>query len=166
MKRAKRISSTGLVLWGALMALGGLPARGLEPLASAETNWDGVSIDIMSVARKGSVLTVKWAVRNEGESAATVKFVTVGGEIRTYVVDEENGTKYYVLTDQEGHSLASQHTVVAYGIPDSYGIEQAVAPGAAKRLWAKFPAPPPEVQTISIYFDETEPFEDLPITDR
>lgn len=141
-------------------------AFGSEPLATVATNWDDVSIDVMSVTRKGSVLTVKWAVRNDGDSARTVQFVTYGGAVRTYVVDEESGTKYYVLTDREGNSLASQHMLLTYGLPDSFGIRQAIPPGSSKRLWAKFPAPPIEVKQISLYFDETEPFEDIHIADK
>ncbi|HSL82905.1 MAG TPA: hypothetical protein VLF66_09020 [Thermoanaerobaculia bacterium] len=43
----------------ACAALGAVPAHAAEPLASAPTNWPGVELDLMSVERKGNVLTVK-----------------------------------------------------------------------------------------------------------
>lgn len=151
----------------ALVAAGGAPAAraqaaGATPLASASTNWDGVELSLMQVERKGDVLTVKWAVRNGGSAEARVKF-GLTRKADTYVVDEENGTKYYVLTDKEGHALASEDTWVD---SDTNGIDDKVAAGATKRYWAKFPAPPPAVKTVTVLMAETEPFEDVPITDK
>ncbi|HEY0591336.1 MAG TPA: hypothetical protein VGF40_06190, partial [Thermoanaerobaculia bacterium] len=80
----------------------------------------------------------------------------------TYLVDEENGTKYYALTDKEGHVLATMHEYVN----GKYGINETVKPGTTKRYWAKFPAPPPAVKTITVLFSDAEPIEDVPIADK
>ena len=134
-----------------------------QPLASAATNWDGITLDLVSVERKGSVLTVKWAVQNQSAAAVEIRFGLAHGTPQTYVVDEESGTKYYVLTDKEGKSLAAMHEYLGH---DLYGVRETLAAGAIKRYWAKYPAPPPEVKTLTLFFDETEPFEEVPITEK
>jgi hypothetical protein len=117
----------------------------------------------MSVERKGSILTVKWAVRNGAAKRADLKFGLVGRDQTTYAVDEDSGTKYYVLTDKEKHALASEHTYLG---GDTYGIEDQVEPGATGRYWMKLPAPPPAVKAISLFFTKVEPFESVAITDK
>lgn len=159
MKRARWIPSLGFALVLAAFA----QAASAQPIARAATNWEGVTLELAAVERKGSVLTVRWTVRNAGTQRAEVRFAYTGSSVTTYVVDEENGTKYYVLTDKEGNSLASQHIFVAAG---TYGVKERIEPGTAKRYWAKFPAPPPEVTTVSVFFSEADPLEDVPITDK
>ena len=158
-------TAAGLCLVTLTLGLG-VPLFAL-PIGSAETNMPGISIDLVSLERKGAVLTVKWAVRNGNTDAATgktqVKFGYMGPKSRTYLVDEESGTKYYVLTDKEGKSVASQHEYLG---ADVYGINEHVEAGGTRRYWAKFPAPPPEVKVLTVFFDETEPFESAPITEK
>jgi hypothetical protein len=135
-----------------------------KPMATNATNWgEGVLVDLMSVERKGSILTVKWAVRNGAAKRADLQFGLVGRDQTTYAVDEDSGTKYYVLTDKEKHALASEH---AYLGADTYGIADGLAPGATGRYWMKLPAPPPAVKTISIFLTKVEPFESVAIADK
>jgi len=137
---------------------------GPRPLASGPTNWDGVTIDLMSVERKGSILTVKWAVRNAGAKPAKVQFGMTGRAQTTYLLDEESGTKYYALTDKEKNTLASEHTYLG---ADTFGIDGTVEPGGAgSRYWVKFPAPPPAVKTINVFFTNSDPFEGIAIADK
>lgn len=157
-----------LVLAGALhLALApAAPAQitvgGPKPLATGPTNWDGVTIDLMSVERKGSILTVKWAVRNQGAKSVHVQFFLTGKTQSTYVLDEESGTKYYALTDKEKNTLASEHVYTG----DGFGINDYVEAGTTSRYWAKYPAPPPAVKTINIFFTNSDPFEGIAITDK
>jgi hypothetical protein len=136
-------------------------------IGSAESNMPGISVDLVSLERKGAVLTVKWAVRNTSTDASKgktqVKFGYMGPNARTYLVDEESGTKYFVLTDKEGKSVAAQHEYLG---SDVYGISEYVEAGGTRRYWAKFPAPPPAVKQLTVFFDETEPFESAPITEK
>ena len=127
-------------------------------LGSAPMNIEGLTIDLLSVERKGAVVTVKWAVRNTGSKQAYADFDLAGKKATTYLVDEENGTKYFVLTDKEGQLLATEH--------EYDGIYEAVPERQTKRFWAKFPAPPPAVKTINVLFSETDPFESVAITDK
>lgn len=131
-------------------------------LASAPMSKDGLTIDLLSVDRKGSVLTVKWAVRNSGKEKASFVFVLTHSAT-TYVLDEENGTKYYVLTDKEGHVLASQDKWFS---GSGYVISDSIEPDKTMRYWMKLPAPPPAVKTINLVFTDTEPFEGIAITDK
>ncbi len=132
------------------------PAAGAEAVASAETNWEGVTLDVTTVERKGQVLTVKWLLRNEGGKEPSVSFGTFDGgayTADTYVLDEESGTKYFVLLDEGNKAVAGD-------------LSFYLKPGATKRLWAKYPAPPPEVSAVTLIFAETEPLEEVPVTDK
>jgi hypothetical protein len=154
------LSLGGIVLLSVLCA--GPPVSAAGPIMSAETNWDGITVHVMSVERRNSVLTVKWAVSNEGDSPTDVGFGFTGNDV-CYVVDEENGTKYYALTDKEGNALAAARD----WMPNSTaGFARKVAPGKTLRVWMKLPAPPPDVTEVSLFLNETEPIEGLPITDR
>ena len=138
------------------------PVEAADPIATGETNWEDVSIDVMSVSRKGSVLTVKFAAVNNGGSKQQIAFGFKGNDV-CYAVDEESGTKYYVLTDEEGNPVASAKD----WMPNSTaGINREVEPGKSLRVWMKLPAPPPEVSSISLFLNETDPIEDVPITDK
>jgi hypothetical protein len=137
------------------------PGTAADAVAVAETNWEGVTVDIMSVTRKGNVLTVKFAAVNNGDESRKVAFGFTGNNV-CYAVDEESGTKYYVLTDEEGNPVASAKD----WMPNStFGINRDIEPGKTLRVWMKLPAPPPEVTTISLFLNETDPLEDVPITD-
>jgi hypothetical protein len=78
-------------------------------------------------------------------------------------VDEENGTKYYALTDKEGHVLATEHEYTG----SSYGISDYLKEGETARYWMKLPAPPPEVKAINLIFTSAaDPFESVPIANK
>ncbi len=127
-------------------------------LGSAPMNVEGLTLELLSVERKGTVLTVKWAVRNDGQAAKVADLDFAGNSATSYVVDEESGTKYFALTDKQGQLLATEHE---YG-----GIYESIGPGQTKRFWAKFPAPPPAVKAINVLFSDTDPFESIAITDK
>lgn len=132
-------------------------------LGTAPMNVKGLTLDLTSVERRGSVLTVKWTVTNAGQQATNAKFGLKGRHTTTYTVDEESGTKYYALTDKEGNLLASGSEYIGN---DTHGINEPIPAGESKRYWAKFPAPPPGVKSINVLFSETEPFEGVAITDK
>src|SRR5687767_5803315 len=100
-------------------------AGAATPIASVESNHAGITIDLMTVERKGNVLSVKWAVRNAGEKATDVAYQLRGDKVTTYLVDEENGIKYFVLTDKEGDALASENDYTG----SSHGVSETVPPG-------------------------------------
>jgi hypothetical protein len=148
-------TSSRLVLLLALLLVA--PALAATGLGSAESN-DGFTIELMSVERKGNILTVKWSVRSNNEKNKHYDIDLKGSSATSYLVDEESGTKYYALTDKEGNLLATE--------TEYDGIWESMDPGETKRFWAKFPAPPPAVKTINILFTKSEPFESIAITDK
>lgn len=163
MRRTIVPALAGAVLLALAPALSAqITVGGAKPLASGPTNWPGVTIDLMSVERKGSVLTVKWAVKSTAAKTETVQFQLTGEKKTTYVLDEESGTKYYALTDKEGNVLASEHEYTG----SSNGISDYLEAGATNRYWAKFPAPPPAVKSINLFFSNSDPFEGVAITDK
>ncbi len=138
-------------------------AAGEEPIATAASNVEGLELHLMSVERKNNILTVKWAVANGSDGAQRYAAMLTGKQVSTYALDEENGVKYYVLTDQEGNSVASQHTYVQ---SDTYGISENLEPKKTYRFWMKLPAPPPEVKAVSLFFTGAEPIENVAIADK
>jgi len=142
------------VLLAVLCVAAPLAAAGLGSGLSNE----GFMIELGSVERKGNVLTVRWSARNDNPAGKYYDIDLKGAKTTSYLVDEESGTKYYALTDKEGHLLATE---------DEYeGIYEKIAPGQTMRFWAKFPAPPPAVKTINVLFTGSEPFESIAITDK
>ena len=142
------------VLLAVLLVASPLAAAGL---GSALSN-DGFMIELTSVERKGNVVTVRWSARNDNPKAKRYDIDLAGAGATSYLVDEENGTKYYALTDKEGHLLATE--------TEYDGIWEEIGPGATMRFWAKFPAPPPAVKTINVLFTKSEPFESIAITEK
>jgi hypothetical protein len=137
-----------------LLVASPLAAAGLGSGLSNE----GFMIELTSVERKGNVLTVRWSARNDGAKGKHYDVDLAGATATSYLVDEESGTKYYALTDKEGHLLATE--------TEYDGIWENIEPGQTMRFWAKFPAPPPAVKAINILFTKSEPFESVPITDK
>ena len=133
-----------------------------SPLAAASLGSglsnEGFMIELVSVERKGNVLTVRWTVRNDNPKEKYYDIDLQGDRATTYLVDEESGTKYYALADKEGHLLATE--------TEYYGIYEQIDAGQTMRFWAKFPAPPPAVKAINVHFTQSEPFESIAITDK
>ena len=124
-------------------------------LASQPTNWPGIVADVTEFHRKGSTLTAKVVLRNQGTSDAQpeVRYDEV------YVMDAAAGKKYEVLQDEKGHYIAALRS----GWNDRW--YQKLAPTESYTLWMKFPAPPPETRTVTLQVPGVPPFEDLPIQD-
>lgn len=147
-----------------LLLFAALPLLASPNLGSVPMNKEGLTLDLLSVERRGSVLTVKWSVHNGGtKTSPTYSFGLKGRQTTTYAVDEENGTKYYALTDKEGNLLASSSEYLG---SDTNGISDSTKAGETKRYWMKLPAPPPAVKTINVIFTDAEPFEAIAITDK
>jgi hypothetical protein len=164
MKTAVRAALWAVLLGSTAALVHAQAPAPVKPMATNPTNLgDGVLADLMSVERKGNILTVKWAVRNTSKDQVQVKFGLVGRDQSTYAVDEDSGTKYYVLTDKEKHGLASEHEYLG---ADTHGIDDYVAAGGTGRYWMKLPAPPPAVKAISIFLTKVEPFESVAIADK
>jgi hypothetical protein len=138
-------------------AAGGAPATppAAASLASQETNWQGIAADVTEFRRKGNTLTAKVVLRNHGseEPEADVHYDEV------YLMDLAAGKKYEVLKDEKGSYIAALKS----GWNNRW--YQRLAPGQTFTLWMKFPAPPPEVKSVTLQIPGMPPFEDLTIQD-
>lgn len=128
------------------------------PVQEHET---GVEVTLVEVKRTGGEsVTVKWRYRNT--SANEVKLSKGGSSwidpyrltAETFLVDPLNKKKYLVITDDQRIPLASKHG-------DWQGVT--LAPGQSLSAWAKFPAPPAEVEKLTVTIAGVPPFEDAPI---
>jgi hypothetical protein len=67
-----------------------------------------------------------------------------------HLVDPVNKKKYFVVVDAERNCLCSKEVADVRG-------------GERTSLWAKFPAPPPEVTKVIIEIPHFQPMDDVPI---
>ena len=73
----------------------------------------------------------------------------IGG---VHLIDQSAKKKYFVARDSEGNCVCSRE-------------QKDLPPGEKRNLWAKFPAPPPDVKTISIVIPRFSPLDDVPVSD-
>lgn len=149
------LMSFGFVV--SMMLAAGAHAQGAAaPLDTQESNWGSIAVDLTEFSRKGNSLTAKLRLRNTGSAKA--EFDMTYKDV--YLLDTAAGKKYEVLKDDQGTYIAA----IRSGWPArNYGE---IAPGASVTLWMKFPAPPPEVKSITLNIPAAAPFEDISITDK
>jgi hypothetical protein len=129
------------------------PAAPGVVLASQETNWPGIVVEITQFQRKGNTLTAKFRVSNRGGTKQEPDFQYN----QVYVMDAAAGKKYEALKDEDGSYIAALRA----GWKDRwYGT---LEPGESAVLWVKFPAPPAEVTVVTFQLPNTPPFDDLAI---
>jgi hypothetical protein len=136
-------------------AAGQAAAAGGAVLASQETNWAGIVVEVTEFRRKGNTLTAKFRVRNQGSAAVEPDFYFS----QIYVMDPAAGKKYEALKDEEGNYIAALRS----GWRDRW--YDTLEPGESALLWVKFPAPPPEVRVVTFQVPNTPPFDELAIQD-
>jgi len=131
--------------------------QGDKPLATRELDVEGVVAEVIESNRKDGVLTVRVRFRNNGEKPAKLSLVDAQGYIHTYVVS--GNTKYPVLKDDRGNQVATPR--------DGGGwLEPTIKPKATWSWWGKFPAPPADRKTYSLYLKVGPPIDNIPILDQ
>lgn len=131
------------------------PASGGPSLASQETNWAGVTAEVTEFRRKGNTVTAKVRLTNKGSSGSDVDILFK----EVALIDATNGKKYEVLKDEKDTYIGSLRP----GWHDRWSKN--IDPGSSQLIWMKFPAPPPEVKTITLQLPQMPPFDDLTIQD-
>jgi hypothetical protein len=133
------------------------PPAPADGIATQDHQAPGVQVTLLEVKRtSGDTLTVRWRYRNGGTTAERLYENTASWYDKyrltgpTYLVDPVNKKKYLVVTDAENNPIASEH-------------RNTIEPGEAFSAWAKFPAPPADVEKISVYVSGVPPFDDAPI---
>lgn len=123
----------------------------------SETEADGVTAELISVTRTdGDSITIKFKYSNAGQKTvelaqALTDYSPNNLATMVYYVDPKNKKKYSVIKDTSGQFLAS----------GMKGVK--LEPGESKIGWAKLPAPPAGVASISVYLPGTPPFEGVKI---
>ena len=140
------------------------PTAASQPaaIATAEHEVGGVEVALMEVKRTtGDSVTIKFRYTNK---TTEKKKLDHGGQgldawrfaWDAYFVDPATNKKYETLKDQDGNPVAANHQQFGTGI--TLAARQVV------NTWAKFPAPPPDVEKVTVYLPGAPPFEDVAVT--
>lgn len=136
------------------------PARAAEPIAESEADQPGLRLQLQELKRtSGGTLMLRFTLVNDGEKALNFgsHFLgdhSVGEDYRTvggiHLIDAAGKKKYLVVRDSQGKCVCSK---------DMPNLE----PGNQMSLWARFPAPPENVEKISVIVPHFIPMDDVPI---
>ncbi len=126
----------------------------------------GVQVILLSAKRTSDgYITVKWAYHNTTRTSKKLgenSGVMTGAWSAPYSLSYDsyilaNGTQYHVA---KGNTLAKTHT------SPTYQVQKIVILGPLQTYseWAKYDAPPADVDKITFSVEGTTPFEDVPLT--
>ena len=172
MKKCALIAFTAstlvLVLYGFLVAQPTKPgatvpapqAQASAVVATADGETPGVRVEVVELKRvSGGTVNLKFVMINDSDkkvdfgysfvdrSHDVVDFNSIGG---VHLIDAAGKKKYFVVRDSEKKCVCSQ------GLKDLH-------PKGRMNLWAKFPAPPDNVEKISVVIPHFMPMDDVPI---
>jgi hypothetical protein len=162
--RAEQKSQSGRSLFSAVVAVAALATAvpvladsGGKPLATRDLDVDGVVAEVIESVRKDNVLTVRVRFRNTGDEEARIDLLRQAGNYDVnYIIAGD--TKYNVMRDQKKNVIASPM--------DGGGwVSGTIKPKGKWFWWAKFPAPPPDQTSYTLYLNVGPPIEDVPIID-
>ena len=107
----------------------------------------------------GNVVTLTFTLINDGTRTIDRQFAFSDQEDynsfnQIYLTDEAHQRKYLTVADQNGDCLCSRD--LGDGSPG-------IVPGTRGQYFAKFPAPPANVNSITVVFPHFGPIEDVPI---
>ena len=133
------------------------PAAGLT---SSDGEQTGTRVIVNSLKRGPNMLTLRFTLRNDSSAPLETSGNHFGGggdyiDTRNvsgiFLTDAAAKKKYFVVADTDKHCLCSEH------VDD-------VPAKAAVTLWAQFPAPPPNVQKITVTVPHFQPLDDVAIS--
>jgi len=143
------------VFFGGLVSMSAV-AQSDKPLVTRELD-DGVVAEVIESVRKDGVLTVRVRFRNTGDKPRKFMVVHSGRYDDNYV--SAGNTKYTIIRDEKKNPVATP--------TDGGGwIEPTIKPKGTFTWWAKFPAPPPDRKSYTLYLKAGPPIEDVPIVDK
>lgn len=155
MKRTLFVALAGGWLATLLFAVPATAQKADDVLESAETEWPGVRTELLEVKRMAdNTVRLRWRWRNTGDKSVRIH---VRGTLKsqTYLLDPVNKKKHLVVTDSKGKPIGSE--------AGDAGGDVTLKAGQALPLWAKFPAPPADVEKITVVIAKTPPFEGVPV---
>lgn len=136
------------------------PASGA--IAGSDGERTGSHIDVTELKRgSGGTVTLKFVLTNGADKKFDMWGHYLGDQDVSkdsykdvsgiHLLDPVNKKKYFVVTDAEKKCVCSAN------------IEDVPAGGRVS-LWAKFPAPPPEVTKVTVEIPHFQPMDDVPIS--
>jgi hypothetical protein len=144
-----------------LPASSSAPASSARPaLATADGEKPGVRVEVQELKRtSGDTLSLKFALINDSTESFDFGYALIEqGKTNDYnsisgvnLIEGVGKKKYFVVRDTEGACLCSR------------GLSS-VTSKSRVNLWAKFPAPPAEVSTITVVVPHFTPMEDVSIS--
>lgn len=130
-------------------------------IATADGETPGVRAEVTELKRtSGGTVSLKFAMINDSDKPVSFGYTFVdpahdikdiGGIGGIHLIDPVGKKKYFVARDSESNCVCSQKVA---DIPK----------GGRANLWAKFPAPPDDVQRISIVIPHFSPMDDVPLS--
>ena len=130
-------------------------------VASTDGELSGTHIDVTELKRgSGGTVSLKFVLTNNGTKQFNMYGHNLGDkDIRSdykavggiHLVDPVNKKKYFVVRDSEQNCMCSREV-------------EDIHPGSKVNLWAKFPAPPPDVTKVTIEVPHFQPMDDVPIS--
>jgi hypothetical protein len=136
-------------------------APSASALATADGERSGTRVEITELKRSSdNTLTLKLVMVNDSDKGIGFgyDFGDKANEIKDYgsiggvnLIDSAGKKKYFVVRDTENNCVCSR------GVKD-------IPPASRANLWAKFPAPPDDLQKISVVIPHFGPLDDVPIS--
>ena len=138
------------------------PAAPAGAIASTDGEKPGTHIDITELKRtSGGTVNLKFTIANTGSERLGIGGEYLGDHVVSrnhyrdvsgiHLIDPVNKKKYFVVTDSDKNCVCSKE------VPD-------IDSGGKLNLWAKFPAPGPEVTKVTIEIPHFTPIDDVPIS--
>lgn len=151
--------STLLVAAGGTVVLTAAPAANL---GVHEHQVGGVDVTLLEVKRtSGDMINVRWEYHNKTSEKKQLTDQRTGWldpyrlAAEAYLIDGANRTRYPVMRDSTNHPVSAK-----IGGQNSYIF---LGPKQTLVTWAKFAAPGPDVDKVTVVLPGVEPFEDVPI---
>ena len=144
----------------AAVAAGAATSDPVAGLASSDGEQTGTRVIVNSLKRGPNMLTLRFTLRNDSSApleTAANHFGGGGDYIDTrnvsgiFLTDAAAKKKYFVVADSDKHCLCSEH------------VDDVLAKSVVT-LWAQFPAPPANVQKITVTVPHFQPVDDVPIS--
>jgi hypothetical protein len=131
-------------------------------IASSDGEISGVKFEVVELKRSsGGTVNLKFVLNNSSNKPFALSGYYLGDSDVSadsyrnvsgiHLVDPVNKKKYFVVTDSNKKCLCSN------AVAD-------VEAGGRSTLWAKFPAPPPEVTRVTVEVPHFQPMDDVPIS--
>ena len=135
------------------------PAAAGPVLASTDGDKPGIRVEVVELKRtSGDTVNLKFAMINDSDQdmgfgydfgeGSTTDIGTVAG---AHLIDAAGKKKYFVVRDTENACVCSR------------GLNS-IKPKTRANLFAKFPAPPDDVQKITVVIPHFIPMDDVPIS--